>query len=98
MYIHHYYTFDMLQNIASCIYRIAGKFGMEFNLAEISETAKFNSADCSTFVMKQWMILGFHQIKIRQMLRIGETPNLPTIRYSINISWETELLNNLMIH
>ena len=44
-------------------YRIAGKFGVELNLADISETAKFNSADCSTFVMKQWLILGFHQIK-----------------------------------
>ena len=48
------------------------KFG---GLADISETAKFNSTDCSTFVMKQWLILGFHQIKIRQTLRIGETPN-----------------------
>ena len=37
----------------SCWYRIAGKFGVEFNLADFSKTAKFNSANRSTFVMKQ---------------------------------------------
>ena len=65
----------IIQNFGIGNYRIAGKFGVELNLADISETAKFNSADCSTFVMKQWLILGFHQIKIRQTLRIGKMPN-----------------------
>ena len=49
-----------------------GKFGIEFNLVDFSETAKFNQR----LYMKQWLtFIGFHQIKIRQMLRIGKPPN-----------------------
>ena len=29
---------------------------MEFNLEDFSETTKLNSADYSTFLMKQWLI------------------------------------------
>ena len=57
--------------------------GIKFSgLADFSKTAKFNSANRSTFVMKQWLILSFRQIKIRQTLRISKLPNKSAAKFS----------------
>ena len=57
---------------------------MEFKLgglADFSKTTKFNSANRSMFVMKQLLVLSFHQIKIRELAnrQIRMPSNLPAI-------------------